>query len=273
MNVQRQVVYAQRRRVLDGEDLSDEVRIWIDEVVENVVAAHTESEYSEEWDLDALVRAMVALYGSEITADELREEVELDREALVREFQEDARDEYTAKEEELGAELMREVERFLILQIVDRRWREHLENMDYLRDGIHLRAMAQKDPLTEYRAEGHAMFQELNAGIREEVILNLFHAQIEAADADELERMQRAQETNGSLSYEHESVAGADAIAAAGGAAAATAAGGSSVATPVGSGGAAVATQQRIASEHEKIGRNDPCWCGSGKKFKKCHGQ
>jgi preprotein translocase subunit SecA len=168
---------------------------------------------------------------------------------------------------------MREVERFLILQIVDRRWREHLENMDYLRDGIHLRAMAQKDPLTEYRAEGHAMFQELNAGIREEVILNLFHAQIEAADADELERMQRAQETNGSLSYEHESVAGADAIAAAGGAAAATAAGGSSVATPVGSGGAAVATQQRIASEHEKIGRNDPCWCGSGAKYKKCHGR
>jgi preprotein translocase subunit SecA len=272
MNVQRQVIYAQRRRVLDGEDLSDEVRIWIDEVVESVVDAHTEAEYSEEWDLDALVRAMVALYGSEITVDELREEVGLDRDALVTEFQEDARDEYAAKEEEIGPELMREVERFLILQIVDRRWREHLENMDYLRDGIHLRAMAQKDPLTEYRAEGHLMFQELNANIREEVVLNLFHAQIEPAAAQELAPAAAPTDGNGSLRYEHESVAGADAIAAAGGAAAA-AAGGSSVATPVGGGGgAAVATQQRVASEHEKIGRNDPCWCGSGKKFKKCHG-
>jgi preprotein translocase subunit SecA len=278
MNVQRMVIYAQRRRVLDGEDLSDEVRTWIDEVIANVVDAHTEAEFAEEWDLEELVRAMVALYGSEITVDELREEVELDRDALVAEFQEDARDEYTAKEQEIGENpetglpLMRDVERFLILQIVDRRWREHLENMDYLRDGIHLRAMAQKDPLTEYRAEGHAMFQELNTAIREEVILSLFHAQIAPAEAEELERAQRGPGGNGRLSYEHESVAGADAIAAAGGAAANAAAGGSSVATPVGGGGAAVATTQRVASEHEKIGRNDPCWCGSGKKFKKCHG-
>jgi preprotein translocase subunit SecA len=275
MNVQRQVIYAQRRRVLDGEDLSDEVLTWIDEVVEGTVLSHTESEYPEEWDLEELVRAMVALYGSEITVDELREEVELTREALAAEFQEDARDEYAAKVEEIGGNpdtgqpLMRDVERFLILQIVDRRWREHLENMDYLRDGIHLRGLAQKDPLTEYRAEGHGMFLELNAEIRREVVLNLFHARIEPAEAQELEPTRA---TNGNVSYEHESVAGADAIAAAGGAAAETARGGSSVATPVGGGGAAVATQQRIASEHEKIGRNDPCWCGSGKKYKKCHG-
>jgi preprotein translocase subunit SecA len=261
--------------VLDGEDLSDEVLTWIDEVVEGTVLSHTESEYPEEWDLEELVRAMVALYGSEITVDELREEVELTREALAAEFQEDARDEYAAKVEEIGGNpdtgqpLMRDVERFLILQIVDRRWREHLENMDYLRDGIHLRGLAQKDPLTEYRAEGHGMFLELNAEIRREVVLNLFHARIEPAEAQELEPTRA---TNGNVSYEHESVAGADAIAAAGGAAAETARGGSSVATPVGGGGAAVATQQRIASEHEKIGRNDPCWCGSGKKYKKCHG-
>jgi preprotein translocase subunit SecA len=276
MNVQRQVIYAQRRRVLEGEDLSDEVLTWIDEVVENVVAAHTDVEYAEDWDLEALVRAMAALYGTEITVEELRDEVELERDALVAEFLEDARDEYAAKVEEIGLNpeteqpLMRDVERFLILQIVDRRWREHLENMDYLRDGIHLRGLAQKDPLTEYRAEGHAMFQELNAAIREEVVLNLFHAQIAPAEATELERAREAQAVNGNLSFEHESVAGADAIAAAGGAAAT--AGGGSVATPLGGGGAAVATQQRVASEHEKIGRNDPCWCGSGKKFKKCHG-
>jgi preprotein translocase subunit SecA len=269
MNVQRQVIYAQRRRVLDGEDLSDEVREWVDEVVANVVAAHTEGEYAEEWDLDALARAINQLCNTDMTIDELREDgVDLtSREALVEEFTEAARIEYEEKEKELGSELMRDVERFLILQIVDRRWREHLENMDYLRDGIHLRAMAQKDPLTEYRAEGHAMFQELNLAIREEVVLTLFHAQIQPAEADDLERAQRAQATNWDLSYEHESLAGADAIAAAGTASR------SASSTPIGGGGAAVATQQqRISSDHDKIGRNDPCWCGSGKKFKRCHG-
>jgi preprotein translocase subunit SecA len=273
MNVQRQVIYAQRRRVLDGEDLSEEVRQWVDEVVANVVAAHTDAEYSEEWDLDALARAINGLCNTDLTIDELREDgVDLSsREALIEEFTDAARLEYEEKEREIGPNpetgqpLLRDVERFLILQIVDRSWREHLENMDYLRDGIHLRAMAQKDPLTEYRAEGHAMFQELNAAIREEVVLTLFHAQIAPAEAEELERAQHAQATNGDLSYEHESVAGADAIAAAGTAS-------RSASTPIGGGGAAVATQQRIASEHEKIGRNDPCWCGSGKKFKRCHG-
>jgi preprotein translocase subunit SecA len=264
MNVQRQVIYEQRRRVLEGDDLSEDVGAWVDEVVASVVAAHTEAEYAEEWDLEALVRAMHALYETEITADEVREEVELSQEALVEEFQQDARDEYAAREQEFGAETMRELERYVILQIVDRRWREHLENMDYLRDGIHLRAMAQKDPLAEYRAEGHAMFQELSAGIREEVVLTLFHARLAPEEADALERAREAQAVNGGLSYEHESMAGADAIAAAGAAPA--------TATPVGGGGAVVATQQRVTSEHEKTGRNDPCWCGSGKKFKKCHG-
>jgi preprotein translocase subunit SecA len=264
MNVQRQVIYEQRRRVLEGEDLSGDVGAWIDEVVASVVAAHTEAEYAEEWDLEALVRAMHALYETEITADELREEVELSAEALVEEFQQDARDEYAAKEEEFGAETMRELERYVILQIVDRRWREHLENMDYLRDGIHLRAMAQKDPLAEYRAEGHAMFQELSTAIREEVMLTLFHARLAPEEADALERAREAQAVNGGLSYEHDSMAGADVIAAAGA--------GTATATPVGGGGAMVATQQRVTSEHEKLGRNDPCWCGSGKKFKKCHG-
>src|SRR5205823_23307 len=225
-----------------------------------------ESDYSEEWDLEGLVRQMTALYETEITLDELREDLgEITREALVEEFQEDARDEYAAKEEELGSELMRELERFLILQVVDQRWREHLENMDYLREGVHLRAMAQKDPLVEYRGEGHVMFEELGFAIREEVVLTLFHAQLEAEEAGELEA---AQATNGNLSFEHQSLAGADAIAAS---AAAEGLAGSSVATAALAGGGSVATQ-RTVSEHEKIGRNDPCWCGSGKKFKKCHG-
>jgi preprotein translocase subunit SecA len=260
--------------VLEGEDLSEDVLDWIDEVVERTVHAHTESEFPEEWNLDELVTAMHGLYGTDITADELKEEVELDRDALTQEFREDAREEYEGRVEawgtnpETGEPWARTIERYLILQIVDRRWREHLENMDYLREGIHLRAMAQKDPLVEYRAEGHAMFEELGLGIHEEVVLFLFHAQFEVQQAEELEESRAAVDGDGRLSYEHESLAGADAIAAAGGSARALA----GSATPVGGGGGAVATQQRVASEHEKLGRNDPCWCGSGKKFKKCHG-
>jgi preprotein translocase subunit SecA len=255
--------------------MSEQVKAWIEEVIEGIVASHTDAEYAEEWDLNALCKDMEALYGSEITPEELREEVDIDsREALIAEFADDALDAYEDKQQEFGQSretgqpLMREVERYLILQIVDRRWREHLENMEYLRDGIHLRAMAQKDPLVEYRHEGHLMFEELGRGIREEVVFNLFHAHLapEAAAALQAEPVA----ADGNVSYEHESVAGAQAIAAAG----ATAGAGTTAAsmTPVGRGGAAVATRQRVATEHDKIGRNDPCWCGSGKKFKKCHG-
>jgi preprotein translocase subunit SecA len=208
-----------------------------------------------------------------ITPEELREEVGLDREALVQEFQDDARETYDDKEKGLGLNpeteqpLLRDVERFVILQVVDLRWREHLENMDYLREGVHLRAMAQKDPLVEYTSEGHVMFEELNAGIREEVVKTLFHAEIEVEEAEQLQQAQAAQALDGGgFAYEHESLAGADAIAAAGGGVA-----GGAVATALGGGGA-VATQQRVTSERDKIGRNDPCWCGSGKKYKKCHG-
>ena len=115
----------------------------------------------------------------DITVEELREEVELEREALLEEFVDDALETYDEKEQEYGPELMREIERYVMLQVVDSRWRSHLDSMDYLRDGIHLRAMAQKDPLVEYRAEGHAMFEELGGTIREEVVLTLFHAQVE----------------------------------------------------------------------------------------------
>ena len=278
LNKQRTVIYAQRRQVLEGEDLLEEVQAWIREVVERVVDQYTSAE-DQDIDLDALVQAMKDLYATEITVDELREEVGVDREALIDEFAEDALDEYKAKEESFGEHpdtgqpLMRELERFVILQVVDTRWREHLENMDYLREGVHLRAMAQKDPLVEYTSEGHAMFEELNAAIREEVVFTLFHAELAPEDAEML-AMQDGQGNGAALEYEHQSLAGADAIAAAGmaggelGGSVSTA--GASMA-PVGSG--SVITGQRVVADKDKIGRNDPCWCGSGKKFKKCHGQ
>jgi preprotein translocase subunit SecA len=281
MNLQRSEIYKQRRRVLEGEDLSEQIRLWIDEVIERTVAQYTQGEFSEEWDLEALCRAMQDLYASEepITPEELREEVALEREALVEEFQEDARDTYEEKQKGLGLNpeteepLIRDVERFVILQVVDTRWREHLENMDYMREGVHLRAMAQKDPLVEYTSEGHVMFEELNAAIREEVVVTLFHAEIELEEASQLQQAQEAQALDGGgFAYEHESLSGAEAIAAAGGAPSLGGNGASvSTAGAIGGGGS-VATQRRVSSERDKLGRNDPCWCGSGKKYKKCHG-
>ncbi|TML69628.1 MAG: preprotein translocase subunit SecA [Actinobacteria bacterium] len=266
MNTQRLVIYEQRRRVLEGDDLSDEIREWIREVVTVNVANFTESEYVEEWDLEGLVTQMQGLYGTDMTVDELREEVEISREALSEEFAEDALDTYAEREALFGVHpetdqpLMREVERFVVLQVVDTRWREHLEAMDYLREGIHLRAMAQKDPLVEYRGEGHAMFEELGRLIREEVVLTLFHVELAPEDAAELQLV----EASSNLQYAHDTSAGADAIAAAG--VLEGAFGGAATAL------AELPQQHQVVNEHRDIGRNDPCWCGSGKKFKRCHG-
>jgi preprotein translocase subunit SecA len=268
MNTQRQVIYEQRRRVLEGDDLSEDVRGWIREVIENVVDEHTMAEFQEEWDLPELITAMDALYGTGVALEEIQG---LDREAIVEEFVEDALDEYEDREEGWGEEVARQVERYVILQVVDARWREHLESMDYLREGVHLRAMAQKDPLVEYRHEGHLMFEQLGREIREEVVSLLFHAEVQPADAAALEQRERWDgDGDGAFAYEHESLAGSDAIAAAG--AGAVAAPAAVAAGAVGSGATSVVTQQRVASEWDKVGRNDPCPCGSGKKYKKCHG-
>jgi preprotein translocase subunit SecA len=262
LNRHRQRIYEQRRQVLEGEDLSEQVRLWIDEVIEDTVNVFTEAEYAQEWDLEALTNAMAALYQTEITATELREDLgELSRDALTEEFQTDARDEYAAKEEEFGSDLMRELERYVVLQVVDVRWREHLENMEALREGVHLRQMAQKDPLVEYTQEGERMFSDLGRAIRSEVVLHLFHAELAPEQAQQ--QLAQSQTASGNVHYEHETAAGAEVIdAALGGGGGAP---GGAVAAPV-------AAQAVHASGHEKLGRNDPCWCGSGKKFKKCHG-
>jgi preprotein translocase subunit SecA len=267
MNAQRMVIYAQRRAVLEGQDLSEEIKeIWLPEVIENVVEAYTTAEIENDWDLGELVAAMDALYGTGVAAEELRG---LDRNAIVAEFLDDATDAYLERERQIEGiheGLMRDLERFMVLQVVDVRWREHLENMDYMRDGIHLRGHAQKDPLVEYRNEGHTMFQDLGRLIHEEVVALLFHAQIEAGDASNGNgQLPQGQEANGTaLNYQHETVAGAQAMAAAG-------SNPNGIAMQ-GNGAPAPAPVPVVKSEHELVGRNDPCWCGSGKKFKRCHG-
>ena len=160
MNVQRKVIYEQRNRVLHGEDLAEEIREeWLPEVISNVVSDYTVAEPTEDWELGELVAAMEAIYGTGVAAEELKG---LERDAIVQEFLEDALDAYAEREKEIEAiqeGLMRHLERFIVLQIVDTRWREHLENMDYMREGIDLRGIAQKDPLVEYRNEGAMMFR------------------------------------------------------------------------------------------------------------------
>jgi preprotein translocase subunit SecA len=281
MNVQRMVIYEQRRDVLEGRDLSEQIRGWVDEVVARIVFDHTQGETHHEWDVDSLFREMQDLYDCEIQPDEL-DLGRMSSEELIAEFQDDAQDAYASKEEQLSAELMREIERYLVLQIVDVRWREHLEAMEYLRDGIHLRAMAQKDPLVEYRNEGSDMFTELNDMIREEVVRYLFHVEVEQAEPAAAGLTEEGLGGpdgphydpgdlgggNGNLVYEHESLHGSDAIAASAGGAAVAAA------------EAAPPQQQQTGSQpvthandpYAGVGRNDPCPCGSGKKYKRCHG-
>ena len=262
MNTQRMVIYEQRRQVLEGVDLSDEVRGWIEESLAAIVAQFTDAEFPEDWDLEGLVASMQSLYGGDITVEELHEDANVQsREALTDEFVDDALETYAEREQELTPELARDIERYVILQIVDQRWREHLETMDYLREGVHLRAFAQKDPLVEYRGEGHALFEELGQSIRQEVVFTLFHVAVEMEPA----ALEPMQSHDGDLRYEHDTSAGADVIAAAG-SSAATALAAPPEASPASFG------QAPAVNEHKDIGRNDPCWCGSGKKYKRCHG-
>src|SRR5207249_6096674 len=168
---------------------------------------------------------------------------------------------YEDKEKSLGLNpeteqpLLRDVERFVILQVVDLRWREHLENMDYLREGVHLRSMAQKDPLVEYTAEGHVMFDELNLSIREEVVSTLFHAQLAP---EEVEALQPAEVGDGAFAYEHQLLAGAEAIAAAGASDGIGTLTGIATAGGLAAPAMTVSTAPRRVSENEKLGRNDP---------------
>ena len=217
MNTQRMVIYDQRRRVLEGEDLSDEVRGWIEESIAAIVAQFTDAEFPEDWDLDGLVASMQSLYGSDITVDELREEADVEH--ATRSPRSSSRTRWRRTRSGSRAHLRsspRDIERYVILQIVDQRWREHLETMDYLREGVHLRAFAQKDPLVEYRGEGHALFEELGQSIRQEVVFTLFHVAVEVEPA----ALEPTQAHDGDLRYEHDTSAGADVIAAAGGSAA-----------------------------------------------------
>jgi len=263
LNKQREVIYAERRGVLEGDDLSEEIFEWIDEVVEDVVMAHTESNFPEEWDLEGLFTGLNQIFPISFDAEGLGPLQEIDREELITRCIADAHLAYERKEKELSEteglddDIMRQLERFFLLQVIDAHWREHLDSMDYLREGIHLRSMAQKDPLVEYRVEGHAMFEDMMRGVREEVVSMLFHVEVTAQDAD-LERHEAEQ-----LIYDD-----GGQPQTYGGAGSST-----STFTPAGGGGSSSSTVSSSGNGSAAIGRNDPCPCGSGLKYKRCHGR
>jgi preprotein translocase subunit SecA len=190
MNKQRTVVYDERRQVLDGMDLTGQIRPMITDVVTSYVEGATASGYPEEWDLDQLWTALKTLYPISLTVDDAVEQAggeraDLTREFLVEEIVADAQAAYDGREEDLGAEVLRELERRVLLSVLDRKWREHLYEMDYLQEGIGLRAMAQRDPLVEYQREGFDMFAAMMDAIQEESVGFLFNLDVQVDEDGE----------------------------------------------------------------------------------------
>jgi preprotein translocase subunit SecA len=278
MNEQRRVVYKYRREILEGRDMSEVAHSEIGEVISRMVQEYTESEIFEEWDLGGLQTQAAQLWPNTVELGDV--DTTSDREEITRLLSENALAAYEKREEELGDELMRYLERQILLQIIDNRWREHLYEMDYLREGIHLRGFAQIDPLVAYKNEGFTMFRDLMNSIWEEFARVIFHVEVNIEPADFQPEPAGPEE----LTY---AGGGPDQPSALDEASQAAVAGGASAApgimpeaaAPVGaaaSGGGNGASSENpatvVKSDRDKIGRNDPCWCGSGKKYKKCHG-
>jgi preprotein translocase subunit SecA len=271
MNEQRRVIYKYRREILEGRDMSEVSREQISEVIRRLVEEYTPGEVFEDWDVSGLVTQSGQLWP--LSVDVMQAEFPVsDREAIAAALTEDALAAYARREEELGDELMRYLERQILLQIIDVRWREHLYEMDYLREGIHLRGFAQIDPLVAYKNEGFTMFRDLMNSIWEEFARIIFHVEVNVEPADfEPEPSAREQE----LTYAGGGPEQPSAMQEAAGAAAASAAGVAPLAAGDGAGTGGPQGENPttvVKADREKIGRNDPCWCGSGKKYKKCHG-
>jgi preprotein translocase subunit SecA len=272
MNEQRRVVYKYRREILEGKDMSDPAREGVGEVVSRMVDEYTPGDVIEDWDLAELQTQVQQLWPSTVDVSALMPE-QTDREDLREQLLADALASYDQREQDFGDEIMRQLERAILLQIIDNRWREHLYEMDYLREGIHLRGFAQIDPLVAYKNEGFSMFETLMHSIWEEFARLIFHVEVEVApQAQEqfapAERPLQVDYSGGTA--EQPSALGQAAVATASGPDAAAE---EAMEGQAGNGGGVIPEQETVVKdEKDKIGRNDPCWCGSGKKYKKCHG-
>ncbi|MBF4623638.1 preprotein translocase subunit SecA [Clavibacter sp. VKM Ac-2872] len=183
LNRQREAIYGDRRHILEGDDLQERSQRFLEAVIDDVLDSHIGEGNGDDWDFDALWTELKTLYPISITIDEVITEAgskgRVNRDFVRREILSDAKLAYSKREEQLGEAAMRELERRVVLSVIDRRWREHLYEMDYLKDGIGLRAMAQRDPLVEYQREGFALFQQMMGAIREETVGFLFNLEVE----------------------------------------------------------------------------------------------
>lgn len=238
MNQQRKVIYEQRKKVLSGEALKQDIRDMIEELVDGIVDIYTEEKgYSEEWDWEGLNDSVFKQFSIHYEPSGGSREG-LTREAAREDILNAALNAYKKKEEELGDEIMRHMEKFLMLQSIDGHWKDHLLSMDHLKEGIGLRGYGQKDPLIEYKREGYDMFMDMVLRVKEDVVEKLFRVQLareeEVPEIVEMRRPQRFTMSHGE---------------------------------------AQAARPATVHRDEEKVGRNDPCPCGSGKKYKKCHGK
>jgi preprotein translocase subunit SecA len=266
LNKQREVIYRYRREILEGRDMSEPAKEEMHGVFERIVAEYTPGEFIEDWDVEGLFSQVQQIFAPSFGSDDVQAEA-LDRSELAGRLHEDALHVYERHEQELGEELMRNVERFVLLQIIDSRWREHLLDMDYLREGIHLRGFAQKDPLIEYKNEGFKLFEDLMNSIWEDFARYIFHVELEIEPAEAemaFAPSSRSTSTRG-LNYSGGGPEQPSALYEAAEQAGVAVAEGEEYAT-------LPEVETRHVDDRERIGRNDPCWCGSGKKFKKCHG-
>ena len=276
MNEQRRVVYKYRREILEGRDMGEVAREQIEGLIGNKVAEYTQSDVFEEWDLGGLQTLLATMWPLAEDLSEI-EPSSSSRERVTELLVDDALGAYEEREEEFGEELMRALERHILLQIIDQRWKEHLHEMDYLREGIHLRGFAQIDPLVAYKNEGFMMFESLMDSIWEEYTRLIFHVNVELQPSELEEQFGADDDEDGDVDYSGGTAADQpsalrQAAAGAGGAAAADAAASAALGGGPSGDGSPENPETVVKSEQEKIGRNDPCWCGSGKKFKKCHG-
>jgi preprotein translocase subunit SecA len=241
MNRQRQVVYGERRLVIEGQDIKAQVADFVHETLTAYVTIATSNGYAEEWDLDTLWNALKTIYPISFTIEDLIASVgsrdALDADYLTARIIEDCEKAYASREEDLGAEVMRELERKVLLSVLDKKWREHLYEMDYLQEGIGLRAMAQRDPLVEYQREGYELFSAMMDAIKEEIASFLFNIEITVeASSNEVSGVGLEAKPLPASGLQY------------------------------------TAADETGVKTTGQVSRNAPCPCGSGKKFKRCHG-
>ncbi len=236
MNTQREVIYQQRRETLSGENLKSVAMDMVEDVLDEIIAESVQDKtFAEDWDIEKLNKDLLQFFGMDMnyTVESLDE---YNPETLREELSSRIRERYERREQEFGESVMRDLENYVLLQNVDSFWKDHLLNMDHLKEGIGLRGYGQQDPLVAYKREGHALFDDMIARIKDETVRMLFHVQIQRQE--EVQQLRREQEEQ-----------------------------------PMHYGSPEGAPKPQVVKKDRKVGRNDPCPCGSGKKHKKCCGQ